>query len=95
MAAAIVRQESVAGRVAVRVVERLERVEVHHQEGERGPVAARDRLAQLALECTVVAQAGQGVELGPDLDGPVDLGVLEGDRGLAGEQLGQLELVRR
>ena len=35
----------------------------------------------------------QVVGLGPDLDGPVDLGVLEGDRDLGGEQLDELELL--
>ena len=50
-------------------------------------------VAQLALERTVVAQPGQGVLLRPHLDGAVGLRVLEGDRRLAGEQLGELELV--
>ena len=87
-------QERVTGRVAAGVVERLEAVEVQHQHGER--LARRRRLhdlPELALEGAVVAQAGQRVEVGPDLDGAVRLGVLQGDRGLAGEQLGQLELV--
>ena len=88
------RQQGVAGRVAAGVVERLERVHVEHQDRE-GTAADRDRLAELALERAVVAQTGQGVLLRPDPDRAVDLGVLEGDRGLAGEQLGQLELVRR
>ena len=57
------------------------------------PPAVRDSLAELALERAVVAQTGQGIEVGADPDGAVGLGVLEGDRGLAGEQLGQLELV--
>ena len=63
-------QERVPGRVAVRVVERLERVEVHHQQRQARAVVGRDGLAELALECAVVAQAGQRVELGPDLDRP-------------------------
>ena len=50
---------------------------------------------KLALERAVVAQPGQGVLLGPDADLAVRLRVLEGDRGLPGEQLGQLELVGR
>ena len=79
--------------MAVGVVEGLERVEVEHQQRERAPSAAAIVLVELPLERAVVAQPGQGVVLGPDLDRAVGLGVLEGDRGLAGEQLGQLELV--
>ena len=41
----------------------------------------------------MVAEAGQGVVLGPDRDRAVDLGVLEGERRLAREQLDELELV--
>ena len=41
----------------------------------------------------MIAQAGQGIVLGADAHGAVDLGVLQGDRGLAGEELGELELV--
>ena len=89
-------QEGVAGRVTARVVERLEPVEVEHEDREGlAPAAVGDRFAELALERAVVAQAGQGVEVGADADRAMRLGVLEGDRGLAGEQLGQLELVRR
>ena len=87
-------QERVTGGVTARVVEGLEPVEVEHEHRE-GPAAApiRDRLAELALERAVVAQTGQGIEVGADADRAVRLCVLEGDRGLAGEQLGQLELV--
>ena len=89
-------EERVAGRVAAGVVERLEarRGPSSGPRTARPPTPAR-RLAELALEGAVVAQAGERVALGPDLDRAVGLGVLEGDRGLAGEQLGQLELVRR
>ena len=87
-------QEGIAGRMAARVVERLEAVEVEHHHRERLAVAGLEPVAQLALEGPVVAQPGQRVEVGPDLDRAVRLGVLEGDRGLPGEQLGQLELVR-
>ncbi len=41
----------------------------------------------------MIAQAGQRVEVGADADGAVRLGVLERDRRLRGEQLGELELV--
>ena len=47
------------------------------------------------LERAVVQQPGQVVGLGPDLDRLVDLGVLERDRHLGGEQLDELELVLR
>ncbi len=87
-------EEGVAGRVAAGVVERLEPVEVEHQDRERpAQSAGLDRLAELALERAVVAQPGQRVEIGPDPDGAVRLGVLQGDRRLRREQLGQLELV--
>ena len=89
-------QERIAGGVAAGVVEGLEPVEVEHEDRERPPAAAvRDRLAELTLERSVVAQTGQRIEIGSDANGPVRLGVLERDRRLAGEQLGQLELVRR
>ena len=76
-----------------RVVERLERVEIEHEDRERRPRPPLDRLAELALERAVVAQAGQRVLLGPHPDLAVGLGVLERDRRLAGEELGELELV--
>ena len=53
----------------------------------------RQELAQLALEGAVVAQAGQRVLVGAQPDGAVGFGVLQGDRRLAREQLGQLEFV--
>ena len=76
-------------------LKRLERVEIQHQRRER-LVRRRSRRAsslELALERAVVAQPGQRVLLGAEPDRAVGLGVLQGDRGLAGEQLGQLELV--
>ena len=79
--------------MAHRVVEGLEGVEVQHQDRERPP--GLHGLAELALEGAVVAQAGERVLLGPDADGAMGLGVLQRDRGLAREQLGQLELVGR
>ena len=75
-------EQAVPGRMAHRVVERLERVQVQHQDGERRGRRLH-RLTELALEGTVVAQPGQGVLLGTDLDGAVRLRVLEGDRRLA------------
>ena len=57
-----------------------------------GSCARTLRSSQL-LERAVVQEAGQVVGLGADLDGPVDLGVLEGDRDLRGEQLDELELL--
>ena len=79
--------------MAARIVEALERVEVEHEQRERAAFGPGDRLAELALERAVVAQAGQRVVLRPDRDGAVDLGVLEGEGGLAAEELDQLELV--
>ncbi len=84
-------EQTVAGRVTQGVVERLERIEVEHEQGERP--ARLDGGAELALERTVVAQAGQGIVLGAHADLAVRLGVLERDGGLSGEQLRQLELV--
>ena len=57
------------------------------------PSDATTTLAELALERAVVAQAGERVTIRPDLGRPVGLGVLERERRLAGEQLGQVELV--
>jgi hypothetical protein len=88
-------QEQVARGVAERVVVGLEAVEIHHQEGERAVAWGVDRRPQLALEAAVVAEAGEGVVLGPDLDLAVRLRVAEGDRRLGREQLRQLELVLR
>jgi hypothetical protein len=51
--------------------------------------------AELVLERRVVEQPGQAVGLGADLDRPIDLGVLERDRDLGGEQLDQVELLGR
>ena len=86
-------QQPVAGLVAQRVVDALELVEVQHDEAER--LAAGDAALEPVLERAVVEQAGQVVGLGADLDRPVDLGVLEGDRDLRREQLDELELVAR
>ena len=54
---------------------------------------SRTRLDEELLEGPVVEQAGQVVGPCPDLDGAVDLGVVEGDRDLRREQLDQLELL--
>ncbi len=86
-------QEPVAGLVAEGVVDGLEVVEVEHDQAER--LAAVDALRQPALEGPVIEQPGHLVRLGPDLDGPVDLGVLERDRDLRREELDELELVLR
>ena len=51
------------------------------------------RRFQLLSEGAVVQQAGQDVGLGAPTDREVDLGVLERDRRLGGEQLDELELV--
>ena len=84
-------QQPVAGLVAERVVDRLELVEVEHHEAER--VAPATMALEPVLERAVVEQAGQVVGARADLDRPVDLGVLERDRDLGGEQLDELELV--
>ncbi len=86
-------EEGVAGRVAAGVVEGLERVEVEHEECETRGAGRGYGLAELALERAVVSEAGQRVVFCPDLDRAVGLGILEGDRRLAGEQLRQFELV--
>ena len=69
----------------------LEVVEVEHDQAER--LVGEDAPAEPVLERAVVQEAGQVVGLGADLDRAVDLGVLEGDRDLGGEQLDELELL--
>ena len=49
---------------------------------------------QLLAEGAVVAQAGEGVHLGADLDGPVRQRVLQGDRGMGREDAHEVELPR-
>ena len=79
--------------MAAGVVEALERVEVEHQERERAALGGRRDIPELALERAMVAQPGERVVLGPNGHRAVDLGILEGQRRLAGEQLDELELV--
>ena len=86
-------QQRVALGMAVPVVVGLERVEVEHQQAER--LLALDQQPELALEGAVVAQPGQRVVLGLGHDRAVRLGVPQRDRGLAREQLDELELVLR
>jgi hypothetical protein len=86
-------EQSVAGGVAKRVVEPLECVEIEHQYRERP--ACLDHRAELALERAVVAQAREGILLGPHADLAMGRRILHRDRRLAGEQLGELEFVRR
>ncbi len=83
----------IAGLVAHRVVDAAEVVEVEHDQPEGRAVS--DGALELVLERRVVQEPGQAVGLGADLDGPVDLGVLERDRDLGREQLDQVELLRR
>ena len=52
-----------------------------------------DALDEELLERPVVEQPGEIVRPRADLDGPVDLGVVERDRDLRGEQLDELELL--
>ncbi len=40
----------------------------------------------------MIAQTGQGIHLGPDLDGPVRQGVLERDRGVGSEEAHEVQL---
>ena len=54
-----------------------------------------DAAVEPFLERAVVEQPGQVVGSGADLDGLEDLGVLERDRDLRGEQLDELELLGR
>ena len=79
--------------MAARVVEGLERIQVHHQHRERCGAAGPDGIPEIRLERSVVADAGEGVVLGPHADLAVGLGILERDRGLSGEQLGEVEFV--
>ena len=102
-------QQRVAGRVAEAVVVALERVEVHHQQRDRALLGLAclprrrsalggeraGHLAQGALEGAVVAEPGEGVGVGSLADGVVRIGVAQGDRRLAGEELDQLEVVAR
>ena len=83
-------QDLVAGRVAVRVVEDLELVDVDHQHADRvaRPAATREQAAEL-VEVASVRQAGQGVGRGLCLGGQVRVGTGQRRRGLdgrAGEQ---------
>ena len=86
-------EQLVARRVAKGVVVDLEAVQVHHQDGEGPAFGGLDLRSQLALERAVIEEAGQGVVLGLDLDDAVRLRVAEGDRGLRGKQLRQLEFI--
>ncbi len=83
-------QESVADRVAARVVDPLEVVEVDDGEGKRLAVADRHRPLplHLLLECPVIAEPGQGVSEGLGTC-PV-VGVLEDPARLL-EPLGRFE----
>ena len=86
-------QEPVAGLVALLVVDRLKssRSSMIRLNGAAVAGASLEPL----LERAVVEQAGQLVGPGADLDGAVDLRVLERDRDLRGEQLDELELLGR
>jgi hypothetical protein len=80
--------------MAALVVEGLERVHIEHEDRER-PSATGHGVPQLPLERPVIAQPGERILVGPDPHGTMDLGVLQRDRGLTREQLGELELVGR
>ena len=86
-------QQCVAGLVAALVVDGPEVVEVEHDQAERRPLASAP--FEPFLERPVIEQAGEVVGPGTDLDRLEDLGVLERDRDLRGEQLDELELLRR
>ena len=81
-------QQLVAGLVAVVVVEGLEAVEVEHRQAQVPAVAARPR--DLALEVLVphapVRQAGQRVGARGGLQLGEQVGALDRDRRLGGEQ---------
>ncbi len=79
--------------MAHRVVDAAEIVEVDHDQAERSAVP--DGALELILERGVVQEPGQPVGLRADLDRAVDLGVLEGDRHLRGEQLDEIEFLGR
>ena len=89
-----VAQHFVAALVADRVVDRLEAVEVEHQQAEHGVVAfgARHLEGERLLETTMVEQPGQAVSRGLDLHLLVGARVADGDGGEVGEELDDLEL---
>ena len=87
-------QDLVAGRVAVRVVEHLELVDVDHQDADRvaRPAAAGEQAAEL-VEVAAVRQAGQRVGRGLRLGRPVRVGPRQRrrrlDRGAAEDPAGR------
>ena len=85
-------EQLVAGLVAVVVVEGLEAVEVEHRQAQLPAVAARPR--DLALEVLVphaaVRQPGQRVGARGGLQPGEQVGAVDRDRGLGGEQPQQL-----
>ena len=89
-----VAQHLVAALVTDRVVDRLEAVEVHHEQAELGVVAlgARHLERQRLLEAAVVEQPGEAVGGGLDLHLLVGARVADGDGGEVGEELHDLEL---
>ena len=90
-------QRLVADLVSELVVERLELVEVEHEQRERRAVAMRTPalLKEPLLEVTVVVQAREPVADGLLLGAPVQPLVLERRRRLVGQHLQRLALGRR
>ena len=90
-------EEPVAGRMAEAVVEDLEPVEVEHEQGERPgegrPAGALEERGQVGLERPVVQRAGERVALRAQLGRMSRLDGLDRDRGLAGEERDELDLV--
>ena len=80
-----------ADQVAAAVDQRLEAVEVEHQQRDRS--ATRQQLGKDAIEVARVAEAGQVVGDRGDLCLPIERGVGDRDRGVVGERSDEPELV--
>ena len=89
------REDEVARRVAVDVVDALEVVEVEHHERDGGLVdrRAHELLAELLVERAVVPEAGQRIGLRLSLERGSDLRVVDGERRGVAEADNELELV--
>ena len=72
-------QDQVAGGVAIRVVEDLELVDIHHQDADRIPgTAPLGHQAHVLVEVAAIGQAGQRIGRRLDLHGPMRVGPGQG-----------------